>query len=167
MSNLSLPIGLTRLLVYPGLTTILSLGALAVIILLVAANTWLGIEREKEIFQEELEARARLLSQTLNDVLGDPLYFGDVAEAAEISSLIATNQPQVNYIRIFDTEGKILVDTQAGRYPTDITPDEHLLQEFSKGSFHQDEQELIFAAPVMIATQRLGTARVSFSTARL
>ena len=99
-----------------GIASVLTLSTVSVIALLMTTTTLLDIRRTRAIFLEELEQRGLIMSRTLNDALFNSLYFSDIESLNVIAGVVA-GLPDVLYVRVFRTDGRLLTDTgQQGLY---------------------------------------------------
>ncbi|MFQ6026834.1 MAG: ATP-binding protein [Dehalococcoidia bacterium] len=149
-----------------GLTPLLALGTVSVILVVVSLSTGLDVRRERAIYQEQLSQRALVVSETLNDVLANALYFGDLDRTDDILDVVA-RQPDINYIQIFNLNGRLLLDTRVEQYPIGSATESHVqqaaLQNLAVLS-HEHEKELVVATPILIGVEAIGVANVSIST---
>lgn len=83
------------------------LGIALIITLLVAVDTVLDVQRERQAFWDNLRERSTLLSETLNKVLRDPLYFVDVDQVGDITELVVS-QPEIIYVNVYTPDGRLL-----------------------------------------------------------
>ncbi len=81
----------------------------------IATTTLLDISRTRRIYREELRNRGWSLAGQMNDQLADPLYLANVEDVKKVATLVAS-QPDVEYVRVFTTEGVILTDTSLGGF---------------------------------------------------
>ena len=82
----------------------------------VALMTTLDVVRQRNAFDREVEERGELLSRTLNDVLGNALYFRDVERLRHLVDAVRAN-PAILEFRVFAPDGRILVDPGGLKYP--------------------------------------------------
>ena len=101
-----------------GLAPILTISIGATIALLIAAITWLDINRERAFTHDQFEQRGLLLVSTLADVMADPLYFSDVDSLRDIARSVG-GQPDLVYVRVFKPDGRLLVNEESSEYPAE------------------------------------------------
>lgn len=81
----------------------------------ITTTTLLDISRARRIYQEELRSRGRDLAGQMNDLLADPLYLANVEDVEKVATLVAS-QPDVEYVRVFTSDGALLADTSLGGF---------------------------------------------------
>jgi hypothetical protein len=91
-----------------------------IIAVLMIVTTVVDFRRERSLLREDAISRGLLLSRTLGDVLADPLYFSDV-DALDDAAALLRSQSDVEYVRIFDKDGRILADSEQQNYPGEVS----------------------------------------------
>ncbi|MEZ4522740.1 MAG: HAMP domain-containing protein [Thermomicrobiales bacterium] len=76
----------------------------------IVTTTLLDISRARRIYREELRTRGWNLAGQMNDLLADPLYLSNVEDVEKVATLVAS-QTDIEYVRVFTTDGVILTDT--------------------------------------------------------
>ena len=149
----------------------IALFASALVALIVPILNLLTIQRERDIFQQELEGQARLLVGTLSGRLEDNLYTGKLDEIQEVAEA-TTRHTEVTQFKVYDEDGKLQVDATNPEipFPTDVEPlpsellslppDQIYLEKF-------DQYEILLAQSIWIGDERVGVLRMGFSTAPL
>ena len=151
-----------------GIALILTMGTVAVIVLVVAISTVLDIRRERSIFRDKEEQKGLFLATGLNDILANHIYLADVDALSDIGQLLA-DQPDIidiAYFQVFDARGRLLADADSPDYPIGVIDDELSLQAAQTGEvalrFNGDSLE--FATPITAGTEIIGVARYGFNT---
>ena len=148
---------------------ILTLGMAGVILAVIAVTTVLDIRQERNFSRQDLEAQGRLLADTLNDALADPLYFLDVDKVQDITAAMEMSQDGLAYIQVFRPDGSLLTDTL-----TQNEPRGSLAAGFVKSvaqtqepvlEFHGEDLEV--TRPINVGTQLVGIVHFDLSTASL
>ena len=133
--------------------------------LLIALITALDIRRERNIFYADLEKRGTQLTETLHDVLADRLYFSDVDALRDVTQYLG-QQLDITYIKIFDSQGRVLAASEERDYPTGITGDELVLNALRGGhqgaQFAIDRLEVI--SPLTAGAETLGAIQFGFDS---
>lgn len=141
----------------------LVLGIALIITLVVAVDTVLQVQRERQIFWEDFQKRAVLLSETLNQVLRDPLYFVDVDQVGDIAELLAS-QPEITYVSVYTPDGRLLKDVHAEGHL--MHPDASGLADLASQSlemaYWSGREGLDVAAPIMAEGEVIGIAQIGF-----
>ena len=137
---------------------------IVVISLLMTTTTFLDVQSHRSHFRHELELQALLLADTLNDVLANDLYFGDVDDLYDISNVVLSQQDVV-YVRVFLADGRLVVDTdQEGSYPSGTVGREFVNGDRkNRGIINSDGRLLEAVAPVEVAGQLIGGVQIGFS----
>ena len=148
---------------------ILAASMAGVILAVITVAAVLEVRHERNFFRQELETRGRLLADTLNDTLADPLYFLDVREVEEITGALEMSQDTLPYIQVFRPDGSLLTETSAqedargslapGFVRTVIRRDEPVLE------FHGRDLEV--TSPIKAGDQLVGIVHFDISTASL
>ena len=148
-----------------GIASILTLGTVLVIVLLMAVTTLLDMRRVRAIFREELEGRGLLLTGTVGDVVFHHLYFTDIDVLTDIAAVVSS-EPEVVYVQIFKPDGRLLVDTTQGSYPSGSVGEEFAAMTVTReqASVQLVGDILEVAAPVEAGGVVLGGVRIGFGT---
>jgi hypothetical protein len=120
------------------------------------------------LFGQELRNRGWGLAAQMNDQLADPLYFENVEEIARTAEIVA-GQPDVEYVSVFTTEGRVLVDTSLpGFEALGSAASETGLQVLSDGIGIEEITEgvLEITQPVMIEQQIVGGVQIGLRVLR-
>ena len=148
---------------------ILAASMAGVILMVITVTTALDIRQERNFSRQELEARGRLLADTLNDVLADPLYFLDVNKVEDITGAVEISQEALPYIQVFRPDGSLLTDTSAQRgqrgsfaagFVKSVIQTQEPVLEFHGGN-------LEVTSPIKAGNHLVGIVRFDLSTASL
>jgi diguanylate cyclase (GGDEF)-like protein len=131
------------------------------------ALTHLTTESMREQGQGDLEKRGQAMASLLADALTNPVYFTDIKAIGEIAQS-ALRQPDIEYILVFDHEGRLLHDGS-----TDITAfgqrmDGPFAAEavVATGMTVQDSDTLVdVTQPMFLGDEKLGGVRIGLSRA--
>ena len=127
-------------------------------------TTVLEVRRERGIFQDELELRGLMMTNTLNEVLADPLYNSDIDGLADIAFFV-TSQSDTQYVEVLAPDGRILVDTRQGEYPTGAASEFALRGLRNDGGVTRTEGDSFqIAAPLKVGDELLGGVRFGFDS---
>ncbi len=135
----------------------------AVVAVFVATTTVLDARRERAFHRHELEQRGLLLADTLNEVLADPLYFTNIDELDDFATVVA-GRPDVQFVRIYGRDARLLIDTQQPDYPVGLEGNEFVKQavDSRRTLLDQTDEWLEVAAPIVAGRDVLGVAHVSY-----
>ncbi len=151
------------------ITVILTLSMVLVIAVVMALTTVMDVHRERTLFREQLEERALLLADTLNETLADPLYFLDVDEIRDTVSVMQMGITDLEYIQVFRPDGSLLVDTRGRDDPGALLSGEYALRAIQSQQViletHGDALEV--TAPIVVGPQVLGAVHFDFNTQSL
>jgi len=89
---------------------------LTVITATLALLATLGVAHEKSVYLRSLEDKGVLMTETLQEPLADALYFGDIKRLRHLTEALQT-QPEVIAYEVFGGDGRLLVDSEASRFP--------------------------------------------------
>ncbi|MDO5610074.1 MAG: EAL domain-containing protein [Pseudomonadota bacterium] len=125
----------------------------------------------RDTVQSILETRIRQRAESrvveLADALVNPVYYFDLDAIGSIASAVS-HSPDISYVLVFDTEGRILHDGN-GDIPTYGQRMEDDLAANAIGAdqpvIQSTPQVLDAAAPIMLAENRLGGVRIGYSLA--
>ncbi|MDA0734556.1 MAG: PAS domain S-box protein [Chloroflexi bacterium] len=151
-----------------GVTSLLVLGTALIITLLVAVDTVLDVQRERQAFWDNLRERSTLLSETLNKVLRDPLYFVDVDQVGDITELVVS-QPEIIYVNVYTPDGRLLKEEHSEGLE-EHHDDGELVQEASQtlAMVYRSGQEVLHvAAPIKAGNEVIGVAQIGFDVKSL
>ena len=147
-----------------GITPVLSLSMALVITLLIATITLLDIRRERAASHANLEDKGMLLASGMNDLLANSIYFGDVDSLRDIAEVVGS-QPDISYVRMFNSEGKFLAGTLESEY-SDGSPEDELglaaIQDM-ESRLRSNGTSLELASPVRIGTDVIGVVQFGFN----
>ena len=147
-----------------GIAPVLTLTLVSVIAVLMLTTTLLDIRHQRAIFRDELEQRGLLMANTLNEVLADPLYFTDIDDLNDIARVVKSG-PDIKYVQVFSSDGRLLVDTGQGSYPVGTVADElpPMVIQGRQTMFRPKDDILEIASPVQIGSEVIGVVQVGFS----
>ena len=91
---------------------VLTLSMVLVVVLVMLLVTLVDIRRERSFTRDALAQEGATLAQTLDDVLGDPVYFSDVDRIGDITSAITEGSIDLVQVQVFRLDGSLLVDTE-------------------------------------------------------
>ena len=107
------------------ITTLLTVSVAALTLLTVGILTVRDIERQRQMFREELQNKGELLTRTLNDILANALYFDDIEKLRLLTDVLKAN-PDVRDLAVFDANGRILVGPGTDKFPTGVIDEQTL-----------------------------------------
>ncbi len=141
-----------------------------VVILTVAAVTFLLIQREQQNFENEMIIQANLLTETIPLTLRDQLYRMELDELRDIARVVGNNENITMFV-VYGHEGTSLVDSSEPVMIFSMVADPMgaMLVNYEKDQVHlewQDEQ-LVVGRPILIGNQTLGAVAIGLSTAPL
>lgn len=132
--------------------------------------TQVSIQRERAGFEAELRNQASLLLNTIAFTAREPLYNLEIDELAEIAA-IAGDSEEISLVRVYDPEGRLLVDAFAPQVglSQEVDPLGELLVEVASGEtfFEAQSDQLVTGQAVTVGRQTLGAVAVGYSTAPL
>ena len=150
------------------MASILAISIVSAITLVMAVDSALDIRRERAASQAGLAVRAHLLASGLNDVLANYIYFSDVDALRDVADVVRS-QPEVEYVRVFNREGRFLVtgprtDDQSG-YATGFATDPLALQvlQEDRTSLRFKDDALEVASPITFGREQLGVVEFGFN----
>ncbi len=113
----------------------------------------------------EARSRGLLLSETLGDILADPLYFLGI-DALDDMATFASSQRDVMYVRILDGGGRMLADSKQSDYPSGVA-DELGMTAIQSGQIKMlsNPDVLEMAAPIRAGRDVIGVATFGLSSA--
>ncbi len=158
--------------------------AMAVVLLVVLAVVGLMWQRQRAMQQEvsglgresmhalvfeRMRRRGESMVAQLAESLTNPMYYSDLDAIGVISRNIL-RQPDVSYVLVFDSQGRIVHDG-SGDIPAYGQPmnDPFAFEVIAARAPHTQtsEQVVDIASPIMIGDQRLGGVRVGYSLASM
>lgn len=139
-----------------------------IVILVVMVVTLLGIRRERQNFQAELESQAVLLLNTISANVADSLYFFNVDFLADFM-LDLGESGVVTFGRIYDTDGRIVADAVDvdGRFTVDPDPFGQQLLASDAPIFEWHNEELLAGQAVIIGRETIGAISIGLPTTQL
>jgi PAS domain S-box-containing protein len=93
-----------------GMASILTLTLVSLFAMLMAMITMLDIRRERLSFYDSVEKRGEFLGNGLTNVFADYLHDARINELEAITDRVIASLPDINAIRIFRTDGRVIVD---------------------------------------------------------
>ena len=150
-----------------GLALLLTATLVCTIIVFASVITYLDIRRTKQIFWNDLEGRALLIGDGLNEQLVPLLYFRNLEQLGKISGVVSS-QPDIERLQVFSLDGQILVDTLS-RYPSENFVGEAGLQALAEQrSIVEIRGGLLTAArPIIVEGQVFGGTRLVLNSESL
>ena len=88
----------------------ITLTTTAMIVMVVVSVTLLSIRREQQTFRKELEQQAKLLLDTLEVAVADPLYYLDTDYLSDLMEAFGEDQQILLSGHVYDAEGRIVAD---------------------------------------------------------
>jgi diguanylate cyclase (GGDEF)-like protein len=141
-----------------------------VVLLTVAAVTYLLIQREKQHFENEMITQANLLTETIPLTLRDQLYRMELDEITDIARVVSNNENITMFV-VYGRQGSNLVDSSKPNMVLSLTTDPlgEMLVAYQKDQVHLDWQDdqLVVGRPILIGNQTLGAVAIGLSTAPL
>jgi diguanylate cyclase (GGDEF)-like protein len=129
----------------------------------------LGRKSMHELVFERMRRRGESMVSQLAESLTNPMYYSDLDAIGVISRNIL-RQPDVSYVLVFDSQGRIVHDG-SGDIPAYGQPmnDPFAFEVIAARAPHTQtsEQVVDIASPIMIGDQRLGGVRVGYSLASM
>lgn len=121
----------------------------------------------QEMIQERLRSRAQSRIVQLSDALTNPVYYFDLENIGDLANS-AKGEPDVDYILVYDLEGRVLHDGSG-----EISTYGQLMQDplaakaiAATGTVIQLTPEVLdVGAPIRVGDQRLGGVRIGYSLA--
>ena len=92
-----------------GMASILTLTLVSLFAMLMAMITMLDIRRERLSFYDSVEKRGEFLGNGLTNVFADYLHDARINELEAITDRVIASLPDINAIRIFRTDGRVIV----------------------------------------------------------
>ena len=150
------------------ISTPIAASVAAVILITVALMTTLDVIRQRTSFLRHVEETGILLSRTLNDVLGNAMYFNDVEQLRHLVDTVRAN-PEIRHVRVFAADGRILVGASGQKYPVGQVEPEVLRLSQARG---ETRLRLIDGHPeivkgIEIGNEIVGGVQFVFATAEL
>ena len=139
-----------------GLAPIFTTVAVLIVIGFMSVVTFLEIRRTSSIFWDDLELRGVQHVDRLNDRLFASLYYLNLEELEEISG-IASGQPGIERVQIFNAEGRLLVDSHS-RYPAEVMVEEFGMRALKSQSSLVEKSNgvLEVASPIILGDKVFG-----------
>ena len=111
-----------------------------------------------------LERRGRTVAELLADALTNPVYFVDLKAIGEITRS-ALRQPDVEYVLVFDANGRILHDGSANisRFGQQIDLGAATAVQSDAAVVQYIDGNIDVVQPMFLGSDRLGGVRVGFS----
>jgi HAMP domain-containing protein len=129
----------------------------------------LGRESMRQLVSDRLRKRGELAVAQLADTLTNPMYYSDL-DAIGTLTRTALRQPDVEYVIVFDPQGRIVHDG-SDDIPAYGQPmaDALAFEVVSARGLHTQASDNVtdISAPIMIGGQRLGGVRVGYSLASM
>ena len=151
-----------------GISSILTLALVFLIAVLMALITMYDIRRERTSFYDNLEKRGDFLGNGLTEVFADHLYHARVRELQSAADRVMASLPDIQAIRIFRTDGSVLVDRQGhagnsayvvgtakGPVISDTVDTEKFAHSYTRDS-------LLVTSPLEINGEVIGTVQFAF-----
>ena len=151
-----------------GLSSTLTLTLVFLIAVLMALITMYDIRRERTSFYDSLEKRGDFLGNGLTEVFADHLYNARVGELKSAADRVMASLPDIQAIRIFRTDGSVLVDRQGhagnsayvvgtakGPVISDTVDTEKFAHSYTRDS-------LLITSPLEINGEVIGTVQFAF-----
>ena len=152
-----------------GMTSLMTFGAVAAIILVVELITILDIRRERSSFHDQQEEKGLLLATQLNDMLARHLYFLDVDALRDAAENIVESEPAITYVEITDSSGELLAGTREGGSSLGSSKDELRLRTIreNKPNLVFEGNNLSITSPVMAGRELVGVLKFEFGSEAL
>lgn len=151
------------------LATRVALVTTSLVLLAVTSVSWLGLRREQENFQEELEQQAEILLNTLEVTTADALYLLDASFIEQLMEPLG-EEKVLTAGRVYDKEGRVVADAYGSNvlaYSTVPDPLGKKLVLSNETIFQWQKDQLLAGKAVIVGNQRLGAVSVGLSTAPL
>jgi signal transduction histidine kinase len=146
-----------------GLTSLL-------VLVVIAALTYMTIQRERANFRQALENQADLLLDTLPLTMRDQLYRQELDELVEIAKVVS-NDPNISLFIIYNNAGVVLVDASEAEPTFSQAVDSlgKMLVESDPNQIYMnwEDEQLIAGRPVVLGNQPTGAVAIGLSTAPL
>jgi signal transduction histidine kinase len=140
------------------------------VVVVVAALTYWTVQLEQSTFRRELKSEADLLLDTLPRTIRDPLYFLEVDELQDVANVVYQNE-EITLVRIYDREGKLLIDAESGMPAFSRTPDPlglTLVGLGPAGTYEEwQEEQLLVGRGAYLGNQQVGAVALGLSTSDL
>lgn len=148
------------------ITTLLTVSVAALTLFTVVVLTARDIARQRQTYHEDLRAKADLLTETLNDILANALYFDDVERLRRLTDVLKAN-PDVRDLAVFDAHGRILVGPGTDKFPAGTIDHETLALalEGGRADFREAEGRMEVVKGISVGAEVLGGVRFAFETA--
>lgn len=120
-----------------------------------------------DMVEQNLRRRGEDAAAQLADSLANPMYYLDM-DAIAAASLAALRQPDVGYVLVYDEQGRVIDDGNAGSAAFAREMDDPLAFEAisARGLHTQQSREFLdISSPIMIGNQRLGGVRIGYDLA--
>lgn len=139
-----------------------------VIMVVFAALTMEATKRGEAAAKEDLLHHSHALSEALEAVIVDPLYYRDVDKIKDIITRVAREEPRVLYIYVLDPKGRVLADSEGGKYLGIIFDDEigRKALEATDALRTYTQDELIVTHPIILQ-DKMGIIRMGFSLEKM
>jgi diguanylate cyclase (GGDEF)-like protein len=129
----------------------------------------LGRESMRQLVSDRLRKRGELAVAQLAETLTNPMYYSDLDAIGSLTRT-ALRQPDVEYVIVFDPQGRIVHDG-SDDIPAYGQPmaDPFAFEVVSSRGLHTQVSDRVtdISAPIMIGEQRLGGVRVGYSLASM
>ena len=152
----------------------LTLAAGCTIIAVTLGLTSYSIRRERQSFHQQIQQKAELMLDFSESVAFKSLYYQDYRDFQALSQIKnslpqSQQKPMLISARVFDAQGRVIVDLHNGHLHHSLRPDpwgEKLLKEKTT-VFDWQSEYLSAGRPVLIGKKRLGAVSVKISTIAL
>lgn len=150
------------------ISTLLAASVAAIILFTIALLTGLDAHRQRVYFHRQIEEKGVLLARTLNDVLGNALYFDDVERLRHLVEAARAN-PEIRYLKVFAPDGRILVDPTGLKYPVGSVEPEVLQLAASSGGTRRrlTGSQTEFVKGIDVGNQIVGGVQFAFDDSAL
>lgn len=151
----------------PSITTVLALSFTLVIAVLMAITTWLEVERQHDIFLDELEERAIFVADAVDDALAAPFEGQDFGEIARISEIVV-GLPDLDKLEVYSPEGRVIIKVGEGDAPDPEASSALRQRALAGDSILQEEWGNTFevAAPIKVDSVVVGGVSFIHDTSR-
>ena len=105
------------------------------------------------------------MARTFSNVLADSIYIGDIDEMRDLARVVDT-LPEFEYVRIFRSDGQLLVDSEEGKYPlgTVISDVSSSAVAERVTQMREHEHMVIVASPILAGPEVLGVVEFGLTT---
>lgn len=126
-------------------------------------------QRMNEYLHKALESHARMETQMLAAILGDPFSMGEYDHMQQIIDATKKVDPDVRYVAVLSTDGRVVAATQTDWLNAQLTRNEFeksALQavDFTRRDIPNDPSSFEMVMPIKTASGAAGVIRLGFST---